>query len=121
MVNARAYEQLPAAYKSVLEAACAESWHWMAARYDVLNPAAMRRLIAAGTQLRAFPREVMQACYKAAFELYDETAAKNENFRKVYEPWKAFRDSQFQWFRVAESTFDNFVYLMHAQEQQQRR
>jgi len=31
---------------------------------------------------------VMQACYKAAFELYDETAAKNENFRKVYEPWK---------------------------------
>src|SRR5918994_2842003 len=63
MVNARAYEQLPAAYKAVLEAACAESWHWMAARYDVLNPAAMRRLIAAGTGLRAFPRDVLQASY----------------------------------------------------------
>ena len=91
------------------------------AKYDVQNPQALRRLIGAGTQLRAFPREVMQACYKAAFELYEETAAKNANFKKVYEHWRAFRDSEYQWFRVAESTFDNFGYFMQAQEQQQRR
>jgi TRAP-type mannitol/chloroaromatic compound transport system substrate-binding protein len=115
------WEELPQQYKDALESACRDSTIETMAKYDVQNPQALRRLVAAGTQLRPFPREVMQACYKAAFDLYDETAAKNENFRKVYEPWKAFRDSQFQWFRVAESTFDNFVYLMHAQEQQQRR
>ena len=115
------WDELPQQYKDALESACRDSTVETMAKYDVQNPQALRRLVGAGTQLRAFPREVMQACYKAAFELYDETAAKNENFRKVYEPWKAFRDSQYQWFRVAESTFDNFVYFMHAQEQQQRR
>jgi TRAP-type mannitol/chloroaromatic compound transport system substrate-binding protein len=115
------WDELPQQYKDALESACRDSTIETMAKYDVQNPQALRRLVGAGTQLRAFPREVMQACYKAAFELYDETAAKNENFRKAYEPWKAFRDSQYQWFRVAESTFDNFVYFMHAQEQQQRR
>jgi TRAP-type mannitol/chloroaromatic compound transport system substrate-binding protein len=120
-VSQAKFDELPQQYREVLESACRDATTETMAKYDVQNPQALRRLVAAGTQLRPFPREVMQACYKAAFELYDETAAKNENFRKVYEPWKAFRDSQFQWFRVAESTFDNFVYFMHAQEQQQRR
>ena len=60
---------------------------------------------------------MLQACYKAAFDLYDETAARNEAFKKVYEGFRAFRDTQFQWFRVAENTFDNFVYFQQAQEQ----
>lgn len=69
---------------------------------------ALRRLVAAGTQLRAFPRPVMEACMKATFELYEEVAAKNDKFRAVYEPWKKFRDEQYLWFRVAEQTLDNF-------------
>src|SRR5215218_9243085 len=91
MVNARAYEQLPAAYKAILEAACAESWHWMAARYDVLNPAAMRRLIAAGTQLKVFPRDVLQASYRASQELFAELGAQNPRFKRIYEQWDRFR------------------------------
>ncbi|MDN3566099.1 TRAP transporter substrate-binding protein [Paeniroseomonas aquatica] len=119
-INKAKYEELPQLYKDVLESACRDSTIETMAKYDVQNPPALRRLVAAGTQLRAFPREVMQACYKATFELYDETAARNPAFKKVYEPWRAFRDSQYQWFRVAESGFDNFGYFMHAQEQQRR-
>lgn len=52
----------------------------------------------------------MAACYKEAFALYEETAAKNPKFKKIYEPWKKFRDDQYLWFRVAENAFDNFVY-----------
>ncbi|TCZ60958.1 TRAP transporter substrate-binding protein [Roseicella aquatilis] len=113
--NQAKFDELPQAYKDALESACRDATIETMAKYDVQNPQALRRLVAAGTQLRPFSREVMQACYKAAFELYEETAAKNPAFRKVYEPWKAFRDSQSQWFRVAESTFDNFVYFMQAQ------
>jgi TRAP-type mannitol/chloroaromatic compound transport system substrate-binding protein len=119
-VSKAKYEELPQLYKDVLESACRDSTIETMAKYDVQNPQALRRLVAAGTQLRPFPREVMQACYKAAFELYDETAAKNATFKKVYDHWRAFRDSQYQWFRVAESGFDNFGYFMHAQEQQRR-
>jgi TRAP-type mannitol/chloroaromatic compound transport system substrate-binding protein len=51
----------------------------------------------------------MNAAWKAANEVYDETAAANPRFRKVYGPWKHFRDEQVLWFRVAEQNFDNFM------------
>ena len=58
---------------------------------------------------------MMQAAYKASFEVYDEIAAKNAKFKKVFDAWKAFREDQYLWFRVAENTFDNFNFSMSAQ------
>jgi len=59
---------------------------------------------------------MMQAAYKATFEVYDEIAGKNPKFKKVFEAWKAFREDQYLWFRVAENTFENFVYTQNAAE-----
>ncbi len=84
----------------------------MLASYDAKNTEALRRLVNAGAQLRALPRPVMEACYKAAHELYDELASKNAEFKTIYESWLKFREEQYLWFRVAENTFDNFVYSM---------
>jgi TRAP-type mannitol/chloroaromatic compound transport system substrate-binding protein len=108
-INKKHWESLPKDYQNILEAACAESHALMQARYDTKNPVALKQLVGAGAQLRAFPKDVMQACLNAAFELYEETAAKNENFKKIYEPWKKFREEQQLWFRVAEQSYDNFV------------
>ena len=119
-VNKAKMEELPALYREALESACRDSTVETIAKYDVQNPAALRRLVAAGTQLRPFPREVMQACYKAAFELYDEIAAQNAEFKKVYDHWRAFRETQYGWFRVTEYSFDQFVYFMYGQELQQQ-
>src|SRR5215204_4421773 len=44
MVNLRHWEALPPLYKAALEAACAEGYCHLAARYDALNPPALRRL-----------------------------------------------------------------------------
>ncbi|WP_042704778.1 TRAP transporter substrate-binding protein [Azospirillum sp. B506] len=110
LINKQQWEQLPKQYKAVLEAACFEANLTMNAKYDAENPAALRRLVAGGAQLRPFPREVMEACYKAATELYDETAKTNPKFAKIYEPWKKFRDEEYLWFRVAENSFDNFAF-----------
>ncbi|PWC86507.1 ABC transporter substrate-binding protein [Azospirillum sp. TSH100] len=110
LVNKQQWDQLPKQYKAVLEAACFEANLTMNAKYDAENPAALRRLVAGGAQLRPFPREVMEACYKAATELYEETAKANPKFAKIYEPWKKFRDDEYLWFRVAENSFDNFAF-----------
>ncbi|MFZ5508601.1 MAG: TRAP transporter substrate-binding protein [Pseudomonadota bacterium] len=109
-VNQKQWDSLPKDYQNILEAAAAEAHVEMQARYDVRNPAALKKLVASGTQLRPFSRDVMAACYKEAFALYEETAAKNPKFKKIYEPWKKFREDQYLWFRVAENAFDNFVY-----------
>src|SRR6202158_4180322 len=108
-VNTKAWADLPKEYQSILEAACAEANIDTVAKYDALNPAALRRLVAAGVQLRPFPREIMQASHKAATEVYDEFAATNAKFKKVYEPWKKFREEDIIWFRVAEQNFDQFM------------
>ncbi|PWC33154.1 TRAP transporter substrate-binding protein [Azospirillum sp. TSO35-2] len=110
LVNKQQWEKLPKHYQAILEAACFEANLTMNAKYDAENPAALRRLVAGGAQLRPFPREVMEACYKAAIELYDETAKTNPKFAKIYEQWKKFRDDEYLWFRVAENTFDNFAF-----------
>jgi TRAP-type mannitol/chloroaromatic compound transport system substrate-binding protein len=109
IVNIAQWNSLPASYKAVLEAACAEANAMMVAKYDAGNPAALRRLVAGGAVLRPFPQQVMEACLKAANELYDETSAKNPNFKKVYESWVKFRDEENLWFRVAEGRFDAFM------------
>jgi TRAP-type mannitol/chloroaromatic compound transport system substrate-binding protein len=108
-VNTTAWGQLPKTYQAILEAACYEANVDMPAKYDALNPAALRRLVAGGVQLRPFPRELMQASWKAANEVFDETSASNPKFKKVYESWRKFRDEDVLWFRVAEQNFDQFM------------
>jgi TRAP-type mannitol/chloroaromatic compound transport system substrate-binding protein len=115
MVNAQAYERLPKHYQAVLHAACTEGWHWMAARYDVLNPPAIRRLVGSGTQLRGFPRDVMAACYKSTQDFYAEIGEQNARFKKIHGEWDKFRLDLTQWFRVAEDSLANFLAVATAQ------
>jgi TRAP-type mannitol/chloroaromatic compound transport system substrate-binding protein len=115
-VNVKQWEALPKPYQAVFEAATAESNMWMLAKYDADNMPALRRLVAGGAVLKPFPRDVMEAAYKASFELYDQIAATNAKFKTVYEQWKQFRADEYLWFRVAENTFDNFVYAQSAKK-----
>jgi TRAP-type mannitol/chloroaromatic compound transport system substrate-binding protein len=108
-VNIKAWEALPKDYQAIFEAACYEANVDMVAKYDALNPAALKRLIGNGVNLQPFSNDIMAACYKATTETYDEIAGKNAKFAKIYTPWKAFRADQIQWFAVAENRFDNFM------------
>lgn len=114
VINRRAWDALPPTYQAALDVACSEGVLDMVSRYDAANPVALRRLIAAGTQLRTWPREVMQAAWRASHELYEETGARNPRFKKIWESYRAFRGDQFQWFRVAENSLENFSYAAAA-------
>src|SRR5450759_2845726 len=92
LVNIKSWEALPKEYQAILEAACAEANISMLAKYDTLNPPALKRLIANGVQLRPFSNEIMAACYKAANEVAAEISAKNANFKKIYEAMVKFRN-----------------------------
>jgi TRAP-type mannitol/chloroaromatic compound transport system substrate-binding protein len=109
IVNDKAWDSLSAENKAIFQAASWEAHVAMQAKYDAQNPAALRRLVAGGTQLRRFSNETLGACLKAANELYDETSEKNPLFKKIYESWRRFRTDQFQWFRVNEQAYDQFV------------
>ena len=109
MFNKAKWEELPKAYKMAVTSAAAYANIDMTAKYDARNPAALRRLVGTGAQLRPFGQDIMEASFKAANDFYDETSAKNAEFKKMYESIRNFRNDETLWFRVAEYTFDNFM------------
>jgi TRAP-type mannitol/chloroaromatic compound transport system substrate-binding protein len=110
MINMKHWEALPPLYKQVVETAAHETSMDMLAKYDHLNVISIKKLVASGAKLTPWPRDVLEAAWKASHQLYDEIAAKNDKFKKIYGPWKAYRDDQYQWFRVAELSFANFSF-----------
>ncbi|HZW12356.1 MAG TPA: TRAP transporter substrate-binding protein [Noviherbaspirillum sp.] len=108
-VGLKEWEKLPKEYQAAIEAATYEAHTVMQAEYDAKNPAALARLLKSGVKLHTFSRDIMEACYKAANEVMDEEASKNPNFKKVYEPWKRFRQDQNQWASVADGAMQNFM------------
>jgi TRAP-type mannitol/chloroaromatic compound transport system substrate-binding protein len=107
--NVAKWNELPKAYKAILLAAGGFTNDRMMAAYDARNPPALKRLLAGGTQLKGFTPDTMEACYKAAQELFAETSAKNETFKKVYESYRAFQKDQYLWWQVTELSFDAFM------------
>ncbi|HET7730913.1 MAG TPA: TRAP transporter substrate-binding protein [Usitatibacter sp.] len=110
LVNLAEWNKLPKEYQNIMEAACWEANTWMVARYDAQNPAALKKLVGTGTQLRGFSREILVASYKASLEVYKEASAKSPAFRKIYDSMLPFRNEQLLWFRVAEKGFDDFMH-----------
>ena len=108
-INNKAFEALSPEYKAIVEAAAAQAHSDMQAKYDARNPAALKQLVGAGSKLRPFPKDVMNAAFKESMALYEELSAKNENWKKVYADYSKFRAEQNLWFRFTESTFDRFM------------
>ena len=113
-INLDAWQKLPKQYQTMVETAAGLVTSWMVPKYDAGNPIALRRLVASGTELRPFPRSVLEPCFAEAYKYYDELSAKDPKFKKIYDSLKAFRGDQNLWFRVAENTFDNFNFSMSA-------
>ena len=108
-INQAKWKELPKAYQAILTTASGYANSDMLAKYDARNPAALRRLLGAGTQLRPFAPEIMEAAFKAANEVYDDVSSKNADFKKIYDSVRAFRNEEYLWFQVAEYAFDNFM------------
>ncbi|MGL4323764.1 MAG: TRAP transporter substrate-binding protein [Beijerinckiaceae bacterium] len=104
--NKQKWDDLPKHYQSLLRTAAMATGHDMQAKYDALNPPALRRLLAAGAQLRPLPQDVMRASYKAAHELYKELSEKSPNFKKLYDHQLAFQRESQPWWSISDLNYD---------------
>ena len=105
-VNLDAYNALPDDYKEIVAAAASQAHLRVQARYDALNPPALRRLVAGGAVLRRFPAEIIEAALREAQDVYAEIAASNPRFAAVFEDYRSFQQDQDLWFGVAEASLD---------------
>ena len=109
-VNLDEWKKLPPQYQAALETAAFQSNTTMLARYDTRNSESLEKLLKTGTQLRAYSQEILEAAEKASFALYDEFAAKDADFKAVYEQWKPFRDRMYAWNNLNEGSFVRYAY-----------
>src|SRR6266478_6004821 len=109
MINLAKWNELPKRYQSIIAGAAAYANSEELAKYDARNPGALRKLVAGGTELRAFSQPIMEAALKASNEVNAETAAANADFKRVLDSMQAFRNDAYFWWQVAEYSYDTFM------------
>ena len=108
-VNQKAFEGLSSEYKSIVECAAAFAHTDMQAKYDARNVGALKTLLGQGAKLHVFPKEVMNAAFKSAMEVYGELNDTNPGWKKIYTDYAAFRKESNLWFSLAEASMDDFM------------
>jgi TRAP-type mannitol/chloroaromatic compound transport system substrate-binding protein len=109
-VNKKKWDELPKHYQAILEACGIATWTTHVAKYDSINSGGLRQLIAGGAKLRFFSQEIMDACYDAAFSTFEELQKQSPAFAKIYPAWKKHLDENELYFRVGESSYDNYIF-----------
>ena len=108
-VNQKAFDVLSAENKAIIEAATNVAHVDMLAKYDAMNPKALKQLVAAKTKVLPFSQAVMDASFKASMEVFAQNDAKSPEWKKIYADMRAFQRDQILWFRFAEARFDSFM------------
>ncbi len=111
MFNKAAFDGLPKNYQSLLRTACQATDANMLQKYDYLNPAAIKRLVAAGAKLSPFSPEILSACFDKANEVYAEMETTNPTFKKIWDSIKAFRGEYYLNAQIAEYNYDTFMMI----------
>lgn len=113
-VNKKKWDELPDIYKSILETAATATWSTHVANYDMINSGGLKQLVAAGAKIRFFSREILDASYAAAFQVFDELRAKSPDFAKIYPHWLKALEEYEIYARVGEAAYTSYVYRKRA-------
>jgi TRAP-type mannitol/chloroaromatic compound transport system substrate-binding protein len=109
MVSAKAFNGLSKEYQAIVRQAASDAHVEIMARYDARNPTALKQLIAEGAKLQRFPKDVMDAAFKASREVYAELNDKNPNWKKIYADYSRFLADAYQWQSIAEGSYDQYM------------
>ncbi|MBA2529742.1 MAG: twin-arginine translocation signal domain-containing protein [Euzebyales bacterium] len=101
------WNELPEPYQEVIKSAAQHSNATMMAKYDAVNPPALQRIMDSKIELRQFPDDMLKAAEERSFELFDEFAQKDADFKSILGEWSKFRDGIQSWFALGERSMLN--------------
>lgn len=115
MINKEAFAALPEDLQGLVKDACRIVNEDMFAEYNARNGSALDTLVNKHkVQLKKFPDEVLKELVKASDEVVAEVAKKDELSKRVYESFKAFRDSSSAYANVSERAYLNARALLNS-------
>ena len=106
IVNEEAFNALPKDLQAIVEIATRAVNQDTLDEYTARNNAAMQQLVnEQGTQLLAFPPEVMTALKEATAEVLAEKSAEDAMFAKIYESYSAFYEGIRNYHKMSEQAY----------------
>ena len=108
-VHRKAYDALSAEHKAIVNAASSLAHADMLAKYDALNPNALKQLVIAKTKVLPFSLPVLDTAFRMAMEIFALNEGRSPEWKKIYTDMRNFQRDQIFWFRFAEARYDSFM------------
>ncbi len=107
LVNKQAFEALPSDLQEIIRTACKAGALDMLSEFTARNGEALTRIREGGTEIRAFPDDVLAELKRITGEVLEEMAIKDEMFNKAYTSFKNFYHQVSGWTEIAERYYLN--------------
>ncbi len=111
LIRLERWNALPKSYQEAVRTGSALANTVLTARYDTLNPTALRTLVERGTILRPYSHDILLACFSAAEETYEAIATDNQDFKTLLDSYMGYRSDAYLWFQISEYAQDTFLML----------
>ncbi len=106
IINKTAFENLPKDLQAIVTYAARAMSQDMLDSYTANNSRALKELVEQqGVEIRKLPDEVLKRFYDISQQVYAQQAAKDPQFKKVYESYKAFMDDSADYQKISEQTY----------------
>jgi TRAP-type mannitol/chloroaromatic compound transport system substrate-binding protein len=106
VINKKIYDNLSEDLKAMIEITARAINQDMQDEYTARNRTALKELVEHHkVDVRPFPAEVLSALKKFSYEIYDEMAAKDATFAKVWSSYREFMESAAAYHKISEQYY----------------
>jgi len=106
IVNKKAFESLPPDLQKIIQTAASASSVRMLSEFEAKNLAALKKLKNEDkVEVLPFPDDVLKALHGYTNEVLEEEAAKDANFKRVYDAYEAFMKDNDAWNALSEAAY----------------
>ena len=111
MVNLDAWNSLPADLQAIVRIACQAVNLDITSEFMARNANALEQIRASGTDVRAFPNDVLAEFKRLTFEIVEELAAADPIVAKVWTSYRDFMQHARGWQLISEQATLNMTSL----------
>ncbi|MFZ5502214.1 MAG: TRAP transporter substrate-binding protein [Pseudomonadota bacterium] len=105
-INSRAWASLPEKFQIMVETAAAAANSWMLSEFEARNLEALRELKGKHkVTALPFPDDVIKTLKKLTLKTLEAEAAKDADFKRIYQAYNTFRDNNDAWGDISESAY----------------
>lgn len=100
LINLDLWNGLSNQHTTLIEMGCDAAIARTLAEGESLQAPALAKIESRGVEIRTFPNEVVEALQSEWMAVTEELAAENENFKKAWDSYSAFRESYAPWREI---------------------